>query len=490
MAVVAMLCVVTFAVLPRPSSAADLTNMSDTMSRLEVSIVDVTHSFVFTPATAINLDDGVQITIPSAFGDASLDIADYSITQAAGGTACAAWTEVVYVPANDVIQFECDTAGAAGTGAITVAITTDLDNPAATGEQEFLIQTYDLGPDTNFGGGDDVLEDNGDISVSIIDDDTVNITGYIDTVLTFDIDTSTYIVEDMDVNIIAWQSGTTVRYTMNGTPDLSGVSVGQNLEVDSATNSQNNGLFTITAVVDASDYIEVTNTLVTDASYDEASDSPAVADAYNAHCDASGGADPCDSHLASSDDAGYVVDLGELTLTAVNDSEDVVMHADGANGAINYIWFDFTTNADGGIAVTVIGANTNDIDGTPDSDMSSLDGPTGSEIRSVDTTGGGTVEVVIGAGSGLYGLQESESHTPWSRNGATITVDDNYDGDTGHGMIPSPQGTGATGPETIFSTSAAVDDGRASYEVAVSPDASDGTGTYTDSLTFIATSTF
>lgn len=399
-AVVAMLCVVTVAVLPKPSSAADLTNMSDTMSRLEVSVVDVTHDIVFTPTTAINLDDGVQITITSAFGDASLDVADYSIVQAAGGTACAAWTEVVYVPANDVIQFECDTVAAAGTGAITVAITTDLDNPAATGEQELLVQTYDLGADTNFGGADDVLEDNGDISVTIIDDDTVNITGYIDTVLTFDLDTT---------------------------------------ETDE-------------------------------------------------DCDASGGVAPCDSHGGSTDDAGYVVDLGELTLTTVSDSGDTVSHADGLSGVINYVWFDFTTNADGGVAVTVVAANTNDIDGTPDAGLSSLDGPTGSEIRSVDCTGGGTVEVV--AGSGLYGMQESDDHVPTSTNSATITIDDNYDADTGHGMLPSPDGTGATGPETIFSTADPVDDGRASFEVAVSPDASDGTGTYTDSLTFIATSTF
>jgi hypothetical protein len=175
----------------RPAVAASLSSVSDTLNRLQISIADVTHTMRFTPPTAINQDDGVQITIPAAFGDASLGVADYSITQGAGGTPCAAWTENAYVPANDVMQFECDTVGAAGTGQITVAITVDLDNPATVGEYEFLVETYDLGADGNFAGGDDVLEDNGYFSVPIVDDDTVNVTAYIDTYITFDIDTVT-----------------------------------------------------------------------------------------------------------------------------------------------------------------------------------------------------------------------------------------------------------------------------------------------------------
>ncbi|HLD03411.1 MAG TPA: hypothetical protein VJC17_01425, partial [Candidatus Dojkabacteria bacterium] len=130
--------------LPKVKAAA-ITSASDTMSRLQISIADVTHTMVFTPTTAINQDDGVQISFSSSWGDASLDTADYSISQAAGGTACAAWTEVAYVSANDDIQFECDTVGAAGTGAITVSITVDLDNPSSVNSYEFALFTYDLG---------------------------------------------------------------------------------------------------------------------------------------------------------------------------------------------------------------------------------------------------------------------------------------------------------------------------------------------------------
>ena len=86
----------------------------------------------------------------------------------------------------------------------------------------------------------------------------------------------TPIISGLDVNTIAWQSGTTVRYTFNGTPDLSGVSVGNYIKIESSTKAANNGQFAITAVNDGSDYIEIGNLDVTDATSDEATDSPAT----------------------------------------------------------------------------------------------------------------------------------------------------------------------------------------------------------------------
>lgn len=82
---------------------------------------------------------------------------------------------------------------------------------------------------------------------------------------------------EYDVDTIVWQSGNTIRYTLNGTPDLSVLSAGQNIRIKSAGNAVNNGQFEITAVDDTSDYIEVTNPDRTDGTADEASDSPAVA---------------------------------------------------------------------------------------------------------------------------------------------------------------------------------------------------------------------
>lgn len=361
-----------------PVRAGTPTNVSDTMGRLQVSIADVTHTIKFTPATAINQDDGVQITIPTAFDDASLDVNDYSISQGTGGTPCASWTENAYVPANDKMQFECDTVGANGTGEITVSITVDLDNPSSVGEYEFKIETYDLGADGNFGGGDDVLEDLGYLSVSIVDDDTVNITGYIDTILTFDIDTSE----------------------------------------------------------------------------------------INEDCDAAGGANPCDSHGGTTDNAGYVADLGELTLTDVNDSGDNVLHADGLTGEINYIWFNLDTNADNGAAVTVLSAN------------GALYKDATNSIPSVVNDGDG---VPISPGDGRYGIREESN----SATQGSFTIAGDYNG------APGVYGEATTTSTQIFNTTGnPVVGGRVQFEVGATPDGADAVGTYTDTLTFIATATF
>lgn len=83
-------------------------------------------------------------------------------------------------------------------------------------------------------------------------------------------------LSSLDVNTILHQSGNTIRYTFNGTPDLSNVKVGNYLAASSSTNASNDGTFVITAVSDGSDYIEVTNSGRSDNTDDEASDSPSV----------------------------------------------------------------------------------------------------------------------------------------------------------------------------------------------------------------------
>ena len=362
--------------LPKVKAAA-ITSASDTMTRLEDTIVDVDHTILFTPTTAINQDDGVQITLSSAlWGDTSLDATDYDISQAAGGTACAAWTEVAYVAANNVIQFECDTVGAAGTGAITVNINLDLDNTGTVASYELLLTTYDLGANSNFGGGDDVVEDTGEIEVAIVDDDTVNVTGYIDTFLTFDIDTS------------------------------------------------------------------------------EA----------NEDCDAAGGASPCDSHGGSIDNAGYIVDLGEMSSLEVRDSGDAgVLHADGLSGTVNSVWFNIETNADGGAAVT------------QDSLNGLLDGPGAATIPSVVTGSD------ITAGSNTYGVQ-----MPSAGTAGTGTIVRNTSCDSATEFCAAD-----TTPLQLFTTNSdPVATGRLELQVAAAPSVTTTVGTYTDELTYIATATF
>lgn len=89
-------------------------------------------------------------------------------------------------------------------------------------------------------------------------------------------DSKSYLA-DLDVDTITWQSGTTVKYTFNNSPDLSKISVGDSFIFTSAAHDDNNGTYVITSVDDVTKYITITNGLRTDVSKDEGSDSPCVA---------------------------------------------------------------------------------------------------------------------------------------------------------------------------------------------------------------------
>lgn len=91
----------------------------------------------------------------------------------------------------------------------------------------------------------------------------------------------TNLLADLDVNTISWQSGTTVRYVFNGTPDLSTVEAGDIITVTNSANTSNNGDFTIVAVNDGLDYIEIENPLRTDATDDEAADTTSVVNIFD-----------------------------------------------------------------------------------------------------------------------------------------------------------------------------------------------------------------
>jgi hypothetical protein len=260
-----------------------------------------------------------------------------------------------------------------------------MANPATAGEYEILAETETTGG---------VLEDNGYISVSIVDDDTVNVTGYIDTTLTFDIDTAT-----------------------------------------------------------------------TDADCEAASGTGTI----------------CESYGGAADDAGYVVDLGEMSLSAVNTSGMSVGHADGGTGAINYIWFDLTTNADGGAAVTVASLN------------EELEMDTSNEIPSI---AGGSFDA-IAAGDGKYGINFGDGDTNQSldTDGVsvltdTLTPSTECDESTNGSDTYCGVADGGT-PLEIYTTGGnPINQSRMQWSVAAAPDTADATGTYTDQLTFVATGTF
>jgi hypothetical protein len=221
----------------------------------------------------------------------------------------------------------------------------------------------------------------GEVEIPIMDDDTVNVTGYIDTFISFDIDTA----------------------------------------------------------------------------------------ASNLDCDAAGGSNPCDSHDGTSDNSGYVVDLGEMSTSYRSDSGFYVNHADGLFGTVNSIWFDLSSNSDGGVAVKSYSSN------------DELQGPAGSNIPSV-----GSGEVQINAGDSLYGIQNRSADQKSTVSGL-VSIDPDCSGDSGDDYFCS---VGGTSGRTIFSSDAAIDTARVRFRVGASPNALNSTGTYTDQLTFIASATF
>lgn len=123
----------------------------------------------------------------------------------------------------------------------------------------------------------------------------------------------------LDTDTIVFQSGNTIRYTFNGSPDLSGVGVNDHLRIIDAGKTSNNGTFIITAVDDGSDFIEVTNLNRLDGTDDEASDSPATGTITDAAWDETGNGDWVNFDGADDTWSGVTLDTGT---SFFNEAED------------------------------------------------------------------------------------------------------------------------------------------------------------------------
>ena len=366
-----------------------LSGLSDLMTRLQVSTAS-DHTIQFSSINGATASGNTLAVVfdPTGqnynltaitIGDIDLELNGSGVTLAASAGASTWGTNIN--TSSDTITFTAPTSGTgylpAG-GVVVVKIgknatggTNQIINPAT-------VNSYELHMIVVNGSGTET----GEVEVPIIDDDTVNVTGYIDTFISFDIDTAS----------------------------------------------------------------------------------------TNVQCDAAGGGNPCDSYGGATDNSGYVVDLGEMTTSAVNNSGDSVPHADGGTGAVNSIYFDLSTNASGGAAVTVTSLN------------GALLGPGASSIPTV----GGSGEQQIVAGSSLYGINSHTGLIDTAVSGSAL-INTDCDGTSGVDYYCDTPTT----PTQIFTTNnLPVDTLRIQWEVAASPNSLNSTGTYTDQLTFIATATF
>jgi len=157
----------------------------------------------------------------------------------------------------------------------------------------------------------------------------------------------------------------------------------------------------------------------------------------------------------------YTVDLGELSSSYVNKSQDAeVMHSTGETAAINSIYLDLTSNALNGTMVNVTSAN------------GGLQGPN-SLIASV------IAGQNITPNSGKYGFALPES-------GSTQGNVFRSDGCDVSDMYCAL----ATVPTWVFNSTGPVDGGWVRMDIAAAAAYTDSPGSYTDTLTFVATGAF
>jgi hypothetical protein len=178
------------------------------------------------------------------------------------------------------------------------------------------------------------------------------------------------------------------------------------------------------------------------------------------------GAGACLTHSGGSAGSNYTVDLGELSSAIVNKSNSTsVVHADGADGIINSIYFDISTNAIGGAVVLV------------KSDNGGLNGPGANKIPSIGTDG-----FDIAANSGLYGYNLPVASSQLNGN---IVRNPNCDSAVKYcGPLSTQKGVFTTGGVPIDTARVRLDLAAAASYTGDLP------GTYTDTLTFFATATF
>ena len=170
--------------------------------------------------------------------------------------------------------------------------------------------------------------------------------------------------------------------------------------------------------------------------------------------------------------SNYTVDLGELKSTYVNRSQNSVIHSDGIIGKINSIYFDLTTNSISGAVVTVKSQN------------GGLQGPGSNFIPSVATDGDD-----IPVNSGRYGYTMPTTvglRNPDNPKFGTIVTNVNCSNSNVKFCGPSNSIT-----KEVFNTNGnPIDTARVQMDIATGASYTNNPGVYTDTLTFIATSTF
>ncbi len=181
---------------PEFANAASLTAISDTMSREKAS-TNSSHTIKFTSTSAIGVAGTIAVALPSGFNTTGLVITDLQICHGAStglehgaGAACTSNDETISASNGAATQW-----GAVISGTTTVTFTAPsgtFTNTISAGHKVTIIiaATHIVNPTLS----SQVVtitttSDTGNFSVSIIDDDQVNISATVNSSITFDLDT-------------------------------------------------------------------------------------------------------------------------------------------------------------------------------------------------------------------------------------------------------------------------------------------------------------
>jgi len=185
-----------FSVLP--ANAAALTSMSDTMSRLKVS-VDANHTIKFVTPSGVDAGETITITFDSGFALTSVDYTDMDLAEGnSNNCATATFTDKTLAATPSGTTWGASVSGqvvtfTSGTDTITAdrCVLVEIGTNATYGEtgDQAINNPSSTGSKTiSFGG---TFGDSGSLAVGIVSDDQVIITATIDPTFTFTISSNT-----------------------------------------------------------------------------------------------------------------------------------------------------------------------------------------------------------------------------------------------------------------------------------------------------------
>ncbi|MBI5037720.1 MAG: hypothetical protein HZC01_03410 [Candidatus Kerfeldbacteria bacterium] len=197
-----ILIVMSVLVIPRSMiHAAALTNVSDTMTRLQQS-TDSNHVIAFTTATSLAAAETIKIqfdpagdafTLKGTLTNADMTGSGFTVVAGCGGGASEVTATVDTSAPDENITLTVCSGDTVAAGAKSLTITNnEITNPSSANTYEIEITT---------------TSDSGSLAVVIVSDDTVNVSATVDPSLTFSISDTTIGFATLSSSASRWATG-------------------------------------------------------------------------------------------------------------------------------------------------------------------------------------------------------------------------------------------------------------------------------------------